>query len=410
MTERKAGTADLSALRIDHDSDGDSRKPARMNRVLVAVVLVLLAGAALGYVCAGESRPSVTYKVTDVVRVYPSQSEAVLTASGYVVAQRQAAIASKGTGRLQFLRVEEGDEVSAGQVIAQLEHEDVDAALAQAQANLSMSRANLNQKNADFAEARINYERQQGLLAKGLISQAEFDIAEARFKSAAAAVEASKAEIELSLARLKSAQVEVENMRIRAPFAGTVLSKNADEGEMVAPFAASASSRAAVVTIADMSSLEVEADVSEANIHKVRTGLSCEIILDAFPDVRYPGFVHKIVPTADRAKATVMTKIRFREKDDRVLPEMSAKVNFLSGERTGDAGNAVTAVPASAVASRNGGKVVFQVQKNRANVVPVETGRKLGNRIEIISGVAPGDKVVLNPDEDLSDGAEIKTN
>ncbi len=409
MSEKKAETADLSALRIDHGSESEHKSNETRIRtfMLIAVAVAVAVVVILVYILGGNSQSSPAYKLFEVKKINPVQSEAILTASGYVVAQRQAAIASKGTGRLELLRVEEGDEVQAGQLIAQLEHEDVDAALAQAKANLRMSEANHIKIESELHEATLNHERQKGLMAKGLISQAEYDIAEARFKSAKATVLAAKAEVEFSRAVVVSAEVNVENTRIRAPFDGTVLSKNADVGEMVAPFAASASSRGAVVTIADMSSLEVEADVSESNIQKVRTGLVCEITLDAFPSVRYPGYVHKIVPTADRAKATVLTKIRFKERDSRVLPEMSAKVNFLANSNPGIKSEPVTAVPQSSVLKRNDREVVFTVNSNRATETPIQTGRKFGTLVEILQGVVPGDLIVLNPTDDLKAGSAV---
>jgi len=243
---------------------------------------------------------------------------------------------------------------------------------------------------------------------RGLISKSEYDIAEARFKSADAGVAAGKVQVELSKAAVVSADINVDNTKIRAPFSGTVLTKNADIGEMVAPFAASSNSRSAVVTLADMSSLEVEADVSESNIQRVRAGQSCEIILDAFPEIRYPGYVHKIVPTADRAKATVLTKIRFEKLDEKVLPEMSAKVNFLSKSLEGnDESQPFTAVPKKAILKRNGMDVVFWVRGGSVTETPVSTGRAFGGQIEILSGVSNGDKVVLNPSEDLKSGMMI---
>jgi HlyD family secretion protein len=208
---------------------------------------------------------------------------------------------------------------------------------------------------------------------------------------------------------LKEAEVAVDNTRIIAPFDGTVLKKNADVGEIVAPLAGAASSKAAVVTIADMSSLEVDADVSEANITRVTPEQGCEITLDAYPQQRYPGYVTKIVPTADRAKATVLVKIKFREYDEKVLPEMSAKISFLAaGAGNSPADNkALLTVPAAAVATRNGRTVVYQIRDERAVEVPVTTGRKLAGLIEITSGLKDGDKVVSKVDDRLRAGAKV---
>jgi RND family efflux transporter MFP subunit len=325
----------------------------------------------------------------------PSQANAVLTASGYVVARRKAAVASKGTGTLVYLGVDEGDKVKKGQVIARLEDSDVAAARERARENLRVAEADLN-------EAKQNLERMRLLLKQEFVAQADYDIAEARYKRVVATIDAAKF-------GLKEAEVAVDNTRIIAPFDGTVLKKNADVGEIVAPLAGAASSKAAVVTIADMSSLEVDADVSEANITRVTPEQACEITLDAYPQQRYPGYVTKIVPTADRAKATVMVKIKFREYDQKVLPEMSAKISFLAA----GAGNspaqskALLTVPAAAVATRNGRTVVYQIRDDRAVEVPVTTGQKLTGLLEITDGLKEGDKVVSKVDDRFAAGVKV---
>jgi RND family efflux transporter MFP subunit len=244
------------------------------------------------------------------------------------------------------------------------------------------------------------------LLQKEMIAQAEYDVAEARAKRVIASIEAAKF-------ALREAEVAVANTRIIAPFNGTVLKKNADVGEIVAPLAGAASSKAAVVTIADMSSLEVEADVSEANITRVTRDQPCEITLDAYPQQRYPGYVANIVPTADRAKATVLVKIKFKEYDQRVLPEMSAKITFLAAGTAVKTDSApVLTVPAASLAGRDGRQVVFRVEGDRAVEVPVAVGRKLGSLVEIKSGLKEGDKIIAKVDERIKAGAKVtqKTN
>jgi RND family efflux transporter MFP subunit len=325
----------------------------------------------------------------------PSQANAVLTASGYVVARRKAAVASKGTGTLVFLGVDEGDRVKKGQIIARLEDSDVAAALQRSRENLRVAQADLN-------EAKQSQERMRILLKQDLIAQAEYDVAEARYQRVIATIDAAKFAV-------REAEVAVENTRIVAPFDGTVLKKNADVGEIVAPLAGAASSKAAVVTIADMSSLEVDADVSEANITRVTPEQNCEITLDAYPQQRYPGYVTKIVPTADRAKATVMVKIRFRQYDEKVLPEMSAKISFLAAGSNVSARESqpLLTVPASAVANRDGRQVVFQIKDDRTVEVAVTTGQKLAGLLEIKSGLKEGDKVIAKVDEQIKAGAKV---
>lgn len=344
--------------------------------------------------------PGVEVQLVTASLSSPAQASAVLTASGYVVARRKAAVASKGTGRLVFLGVEEGDKVKKGEVIARLEDADVIAAQ-------NRARQELRVVQADLDEAKQNLERMRVLSQQDFVARAEYDVAEAKYKRVVATIEAAKFAV-------REAEVAVENTRIVAPFDGTVLKKNADVGEIVAPLAGAASSKAAVVTIADMASLEVEADVSEANITRVVAQQSCEITLDAYPQQRYPGYVTKIVPTADRAKATVLVKIRFREYDRKVLPEMSAKISFLApGPKTdATAATPLLMVPAAAVANRAERQVVFQVKEDRAVAVPVTIGRKLGGLVEITSGLNDGDKVIGNVDDQLKDGTKVlqKTN
>jgi len=393
-TKMESSKPDLSSLQINR---GSEYKPPRKwwKWALAASVVPLLL---LGYFLLMRSvTPGFTVQVGSATTITGSQAQALLTASGYVVAQRQAAVASKATGRLEYLGVVEGDRVRRGQVIARLESNDIAAELERAKASLMEARA-------ESTEASLIYGRQKKMLASGGISQAEFEASEARHQRALAGVASARAAV-------RSAEVALENTLIRAPFDGTVLTKSAEVGEMVAPFASSASSRGAVVTLADMNSLEVEADVAEANIDRVRVGLPCEITLDAYPDIRYPGKVVKIVPTADRSRATVLVKVAFISRDRRVLPEMSAKVNFLPQDTKLSEQNEapVVAVPNSAVTLRNGVKMVFLVEGTTVRSAPVTTGRVLGDLTEIKEGVNSGERVVLSPPGSLTTGMKIKT-
>lgn len=388
--------ADLSSLRINRSSpDAQSPRKSRSYGKLFIWLLAfsVLIGAAV--FLKGLFDPGIEVQLATASLSSPSQANAVLTASGYVVARRKAAVASKGTGTLVFLGVDEGDKVKKGQIIARLEDSDVAASRERARENLRVAEADLN-------EAKQSLERTRILLKRELVAQADYDLAEARYKRVVSTIDAAKF-------GLKEAEVAVENTRIIAPFDGTVLKKNADVGEIVAPLAGAASSKAAVVTIADMSSLEVDADVSEANITRVTPQQACEITLDAYPQQRYPGYVTKIVPTADRAKATVMVKIKFRQYDERVLPEMSAKISFLAagaGNSPADAKLLLT-VPAAAVATRNGRTVVYQIRDGRAVEVPVTTGKKLTGLLEITGGLKDGDKIVSKVDDHLTAGVKV---
>lgn len=359
-----------------------------------------------GYYLLAGSTPIV--EITPVVSVDPGQPVTVLNASGYVVAQRRAAVASKGTGRLIELRVKEGDQVRQGQILAQLENADVAAVLSRAKANLNAARFTYEEFKAELNEAVLNHERKKELLEAGLLPQAEFDSAQARYHRAQAALSSAEAAIQAAEAAVRAAQVDLENTYIRAPFDGTVLTKNAEVGEVVAPFGSSSLAKAAVVTLADMESLQVEADVSESNIAKIQIGQRCEISLDAYPQIKYEGMVDTIVPTADRAKATVLTKIRFLSRDERVLPEMSARVSFLSeAAREGNASPTVAVHP-GAIVNRNGEKSVFLFQGDTVRTVPVEVGMAVGSLVEVKSGLKVGDRVVMNPPEGLHSGDKIQ--
>jgi RND family efflux transporter MFP subunit len=340
--------------------------------------------------------------------MYPSQTFTLLNASGYVVAQRRAAVASKVTGLLVSITVEEGSRVKKGQIIARLENEDVIAARNQAEANLNVARHNLEQAKAELQDATLSFNRIKELLSYDYVSRADYDASEARYKRGIAAVEAAKATIKANTAALQAANVAIEYTLIRAPFDAVVLTKDADVGDIVTPIGAAAEAKAAVVTIADMESLQVEVDVSESNLGNVKVGQPCEIQLDALPESRFRGLVHMIVPTADRSKATVMVKVRFIDKDPRILPEMSAKAAFLSRSIKPEEQKPRTVINTYALVSRKGKNVVFLVKDNRAFETPVTTGEKLGDMIEVLSGVKTGDQVVLKPVDRLRDGKRIK--
>ena len=398
---------DISKLHIDKKSMA-VRSGRKKRFFLVSVIVVLVIGGGVLY-SKGLLTSAPTVQVAGLQSIYPSQTFTVLNASGYVVAQRKAAVASKITGRLISLFVEEGSRVKAGEVIARLENEDSLAALNRAQANVNLARSNLDQAKAELEDAQISHHRNEQLVAKGFVAQSTVDASEARYKRAKATVAAQEAAIRASEAALEEAKVLVEYSNIRAPFDAVVLTKSADIGDIVTPLGAAANAKAAVVTIADMSSLQVEVDVSESNISQVRVGQPCEIRLDAFPDLRFKGAVHMIVPTADRTKASVLVKVAFKGLDPRFLPEMSAKVAFLSREMVPDEEKPLKAVPAAAVISRGGHSVVFLVDGERVVEKAIRTGKRMDTMVEILQGLEAGDKVVLNPGSNLKSGTRVKT-
>ncbi|MPZ41804.1 MAG: efflux RND transporter periplasmic adaptor subunit [Betaproteobacteria bacterium] len=394
---------DLSKLRIERGA-GAMRAKRRWPRLIGWLIVLAAIAAGVFYWRSTAPLPVETYSVATA---YPSQAYTLLNATGYVVAQRKAAVASKATGRLEWLGVREGSSVHQGEVLARLENRDVTAKREQAAANVKLAQANLEQAQAELHEAERAFKRSSDLLERKFVSQAAHDTAIARLDKAKAGISAQRAAIAVAQANLRATEVEVEQTLIRAPFDGVVLTKNANVGDVITPFSSALGSQAAVVTMADMSTLEVEADVSESSVGKVRLDQPCEIQLDALPDGRFRGVVARMVPTVDRAKATVTVKVRFIDKDPRVLPEMSAKVAFLSQELPPELRTRRTVIDPGAIVERNGRRVVYVVREDRAIETPIEAGDKLGDWLEVVKGVAPGDKVVANPPEKLHDGDRI---
>jgi RND family efflux transporter MFP subunit len=397
---------DLLKLKIDKSKVAIA---PRKKRKLVYWALVIFSILVLGFLYVrGVFTPAIQVQVATVTQFYPSQAFTMLNASGYVVAQRKSALASKVTGRLIWLGVEEGSPVKKDQVVARLESQDVSATKNQAAANVSVARFNIEQAQAELRDATLSFNRNKELLARGVVARQAYDDALARYEKAVAAVASAEAVLKANTAALEGAAALLEYTLIRAPFDAVVLTKDADVGDIVTPLGAAANAKAAVVTVADMSSLEVEADVSESNLSRIRLGQPCEIQLDALPEQRFRGEIHMIVPTADRSKATVMVKVRFINKDSRILPEMSAKVAFLSRPVTGEEKKPRTALNQTALVNRKGGKVVFLVQGNRGVETPVSLGGPMGDMVEVLEGVKVGDQVVLNPSDRLKNGLKIK--
>jgi RND family efflux transporter MFP subunit len=396
---------DISSLKINRAALPAAGIPRRRKRKwLIAAAAVIVIAILL--TVRSMTAPVVVEPVT-VSMAYPSQSYTLLNATGYVVAQRKAAVASKATGRLEWLGVREGSRVKQGEVLARLENRDVSATMEQAAAGIKVAQANLEQGQAELNEAERNFNRSRDLLAKNFVSPAAHDAAVSRYEKAKSAITGYRASIAVAQANYRATEVGVEQTLIRAPFEGVVLTKNANVGDVITPFSSALGSQAAVVTMADMSTLEVEADVSESNLDKIKPDQPCEIQLDALPGVRFRGRLLRMVPTVDRAKATVMAKIRFDELDSRVLPEMSAKVSFLSQEMPAGERTARVVLQTAAIAQRDGKSVVFVIKADKVALVAVETGAKIGELIEIRTGVGAGDRVVMRPSEKLHDGARI---
>ncbi len=394
---------DLSKLTIARDQKAfTSKKRGRKKWWIIAGIL--LATLILFVVLRGGGTTQVEAGV--VANAYPAQAITALNATGRVTAQRKAAVSTKATGRLEFLGVQEGSVVKSGDILARIESKDVTATEDQARAGVQAAKANLEQGLAEMRDAQSNLTRSEDLAKKNFISGASLDTAKARFDKAKAVVASLNGAIGVAQANLRATAVAVEQTLIRAPFDGVVLTKNANVGDIITPFSSAADSKGAVVNMADMSTLEVEADVSETSISKISVGQPVQIQLDAFPDLRIPGKVSRTVPTVDRSKATLLVKIEFIERDPRVLPDMSAKVSFLTRPLTEAEKTPVTAVQSSAVTKRDGKDVVFVIENDIAKQTAIVVAGKIGDLVQV-SGVKPGEKVVISPGEKLKDGAAV---
>ena len=396
---------DLSKLKIDRDLAPVRGRRRRRWVWLAAVIVVAVAGG--GWFALQPRVTSVA--TTPVVTAFPSQQFVVLNATGYVVAQRKAAISSKATGRLEWLGVAEGSRVKAGDVIARIDARDVVAQSESAEATVAAARAALVQAQAEETDAVAQLKRNQDLVTRGFISQSALDTARARADRAAAGVTSAQAAVAAAEANARNADVAVDYTQIRAPFDGVILSKSANVGDLVTPFSSATDSKGAVVSMADMSTLEVEADVSESSLSKIAVGQPAEIVLDALPDIRFRGHISRTVPTVDRAKATVMTKVSFDAIDPRVLPEMSAKVSFLTQEVSSEQQKPLVAVAPDAIVQRDGRTVLFVVRDGKAVAVPVTPGVRIGDVTAVGGAVKSGEKAVLRPAADLADGAAVRT-
>ena len=406
----------LSSLKIDRDAAPAKR---RGNWLPWSIGALAVAGAAAWFFVLPHP---VEIKTTSVVVSTPSQQYVQLTASGYVVAQTRAAVASKAAGRLIELNVREGSRLHKGDLIARLDSSDVRAGILSAEASVHQAEANVRQAEVEQANAEGELKRTRSLEAKGFVSTQAVDNVQTRVNAARATVAAAKAGLAQAKAQLKIQQVNQDFTEIRAPFDGVVLVKNANVGDMITPMSSAVGTQGAVVTMADMNTLEVEADVSEGNLSKASPGQPVEITLDALPDTRFRGHVVGIVPTVDRAKATVMTKIRFDQLDPRILPEMSAKAAFLSKPITEADQQPLLAVNPAAVAQRDGASVVFKLRGtvdkdgvDQVDAIKVTVSRKLGDVVEI--NAAPGsaagvlkasDKLVLEPGTKVKAGAKVR--
>lgn len=397
--------SDLSALAIDRSVGSRRRKQVR--RILVRVLLLAVLAGIAGAIWVWRRHSQIIVETAVVYSVHPSQALTLLNATGYVVAQRKASVASKATGRLEWLGVLEGSKVREGEVIARIESSDTVAMRDQAAANVQVAEANLAQGRAELTQAEIAFRRSEALGEKNIISESTRETAEARLAKARAAFAGYGAAIAAAQANLRVSEVAISQTLIRAPFDGVVLTRHANVGDTITPFSQAVDTKGAVVTIADMDSLEVEADVAESSYLSIHVGQPVEIQLDAIPGERFEGVVSRMVPTVDRAKASTLVKIRFAQRDSRMLPDMSAKVAFLEREVRESERTPVLAVPVASLVEVDGRQHVFAVENGKARLRSVDLGAKVGDQIEV-RDLNAGTRVVIRPSEDLVDGRAVR--
>lgn len=372
----------------------------------VAVVLLFIAWKSLGDRLFAPEVDTATVSL-----VTPAQGAQLLVATGYVVPQRKANISPRIGGRVARLFVVDGSVVKAGDVIAVLEDADYRAQLLQAEADLRGAQARQVRAEVDAQDAQRQYEREQMVQNKGVSTPVALDTATARVNSSKAALAAAHADVAAARARVEVARVNLDNCYVRAPFAGRITQKLTDIGEIVFGFTSAGTGNGGIASLADFSTLQVEADVSESQVAKLKPGTPAEMVLDAFPDRRYRGKVAEVRPRVDRAKATVTVKVAFVDDPKDVLPDMGAKVTFLARELSEGAQKAAPtpAVHPDAVVDKGETKVVLAVQADATvKAVPVVTGPALGNLISLRQGPPAGTRVVRAPPAGLKDGMRIK--
>lgn len=389
------------------------RRALYRNLVLLLVAVVIVA-AALILMRGREPLVQVVVAETLGGRGGPGAASSV-TANGYVVARTRASVSAKIPGRLAYLGVTEGSRVRAGEVIARLENADYVAALAQAEAQVAAARAQLIEAEAERDQVQREARRLREVRAQSpqLVSQQDVEAAESRAAQAEARVRAAAARVDAAVAGHRLAGANLENTLIRAPFTGTVLRKEAEIGEVVAPSVGGGLTRGAVVTMADLATLEVEVDVNEAYIARIRNGQPARITLDAYPDTSFRGSVRQVVPTADRQRATVQVKVAILDRDPRILPEMGARVDFIedqgpSGSPDGPAPPRVR-VPATAVHNDGARTVVWLIRDGRLTAREIEAGPSSAGYREVRRGLVGGELLLAGGLDAPREGLRVRT-
>jgi RND family efflux transporter MFP subunit len=408
VTLGNAPAHDLGSLRI-HDGQ---RKGGRVGKGLAIFfgLLIILAGLGAGVYALLGQKPTVDV-TTARKAAGPGSREALLNATGYVTPRRRATIAAKITGRVTGVFFDEGTHVHESQLLATLDDADTKRALEAVKADRDSARAGIADYEVQLKNSRILLYRSQELQKAGVQPQEQLDNARTAVDSLQARIGLANAQANAAEARISEAQQAVDNCTIRAPFDGIVVSKDAQVGEMVSPVSAGGGfTRTGIATIVDMKSNEIEVDVNEAYITRVKPGQQVTAILDAYPDWEIPSRVRTIIPSADRQKATVKVRISFVKLDPRILPDMGIKVTFLGDEapRNDAAATPAILIPQNAVRDESGKKVVYLIKGDKTERRAVTVGGIRGTDVEVIAGVTAGEMVVVNGPADLHDGQTVQ--
>ena len=394
---------DLSALKIDDRARG-SRPPRGAKRLVIAVLVAIPLLALVLYGFLREPTPDVQVAA---VRADKGGRPALLNASGYVTPRRRATVAAKITARVNEMFADEGMRVEAGQILARLDDSDANVRLASAVADRDAIAAALGDLRVNLANAERELRRNEDLFKRGLIAEQQIDTTRTAVDSFKARVTLAREQIRASDARIEMAKQDIDNCVVRAPFSGIVVSKDAQRGEMVSPISAGGGfTRTGIATLVDMSSLEIEVDVNESYIARVRDGQPVTAVLDAYPDWQIPAKVRTVIPTADRQKATVKVRATFDALDPRILPDMGVKVTFLGAAPTTPAAGRVL-VPKGAIRDDGGKPIVFVVRDGRAERRAIKPGDARGNEVEVLAGLADGESIVVGGAKDLRDGQRV---
>jgi len=397
---------DLEALRIEHAPE---RSGAGRWIVWAGLLILLTAVGVATWRIATRAEPVEVQVATVSERVAGAQA-AVLNASGYVTARRRATVSSKITGKVVEVNVEEGMNVREGQVLARLDDSTPRAALALAEAQADAARRGLRENEIRLEQARLTEQRVAQLSQERIVAQAEVDQVKTEADALDARIGALKEQVRVAERQIALLQTDLDNTVIRAPFSGVAVSKDAQPGEMVSPVSAGGGfTRTGICTIVDMKSLEIEVDVNESYINRVKPGQSVTALLDAYPDWQIPARVITIVPTADRQKATILVRIGFTQLDPRILPDMAIKVTFLrQPEETAiPAAHPTGLVPKAAIKADGGESFAFVVRGDRVERRAVKLGGADGDRVEVVAGLQAGDRVVISPPPELNDGGKV---